>query len=209
MRERKIHKLYLFSIIWIFCLLFTLPVRAEENSLKTSSSPIEYKSDHGFSVETQVTPLMTPSLDSKLLKRIQQENLPQKESNLTDQTARLNSLIHGASRRSSGLSRLESSLYTSSLVSLVALNVADYFSTVSALKYDGVEEANPLMKPFTKNNVLFAAVKLGLTAYNLHFMKKLHKKNKGLAWAVSLVANFAMTYVVAHNMRMIDQARAR
>ena len=209
MRERKIHKLYLFLTVWIFCLLFTLSVMAEENPLKNSSPLIGYKSDHGLVVETQVTPLMTPSLNSEILQRVQQENLPQKESTFTDQTTRLNSLIHRGSRGSGGLSRLENSLYTSSLVSLAALNVADYFSTVTALKYDGVEEANPLMKPFTKNNMIFAAVKLGLTAHNLYFMKKLHKKNKGLAWVVSLVANFAMTYVVAHNMRMIDQVRAR
>ncbi len=209
MREKEINCLRLFLIILILGLFFTLPVRAEENSLKNSSPLNGYKSDHGFSVETVVTPLMTPALDSELLRQLQQENFPQNKSNLTYQTVRLNSLLGRLSRKSSRINRLESTLYTSSLISLAALNVADYFSTVKALKYDGVEEANPLMKPFTKNNVLFAAVKLGLTAYNLHFMNKLHKKNKGLAWAVSFIANFAMTYVVVHNMRMIDQARAR
>jgi len=89
------------------------------------------------------------------------------------------------------------------------LNVADYYSTIKALRYEGVGEANPLMKPFTKNKVLFAAVKLGLTACNVHFMRQLHKKNKGAAWAVSLLANFAMSYVVINNMKIIEQARSR
>lgn len=107
------------------------------------------------------------------------------------------------------LHRLENSLYTASLITLTALNVADYFSTVKALQYDGLKEGNPLMKPFTKNAVLFAAVKFGLTASNFYFMKKLHQKDKRLGWAVSLITNFAMTYIVVHNINMIHRAQER
>jgi len=32
-------------------------------------------------------------------------------------------------------------------------------------------------------------------------------KDKKLAWAVSLVANFAFSYIVANNIRMIQEAQ--
>jgi hypothetical protein len=98
-------------------------------------------------------------------------------------------------------------LYTSSLITLTCLNIADYYTTVKALKYEGLDETNPLMKPFTKNMLLYSTVKLGLTAYNYYFLKSLYKKDKTLAWAVSLVANFALTYVVANNLKNIQEAQ--
>jgi len=104
-------------------------------------------------------------------------------------------------------SNSSSFLYTSSLIALTCLNIADYYTTVKALKYEGLEEINPLMKPFTKNTLLYTTVKLGLTAYNYYFLRSLYKKDKKLAWAVSLVANFAFSYIVANNIRMIQEAQ--
>jgi len=98
-------------------------------------------------------------------------------------------------------------LYTSSLITLTCLNIADYYTTVKALKHENLEEINPLMKPFTKNTLLYTTVKLGLTACNYYFLKSLYKKDKTLAWAVSLVANFAFSYVVANNIRKIQEAQ--
>lgn len=98
-------------------------------------------------------------------------------------------------------------LYTSSLITLTLLNIADYYTTVTALKYDGLKESNPVMRPFTKNTLLYTTVKVGLTAYNYYFLNSLYKNNKTLAWAVSLVANFALSYVVANNIRNIQEAQ--
>ncbi len=98
-------------------------------------------------------------------------------------------------------------LYTSSLITLTCLNIADYCTTVKALRYEGLEETNFLMKPFTKNTLLYTTIKLGLTAYNYYFLKSLYKKDKTLAWAVSLVANFALSYVVANNLKNIQEAQ--
>jgi len=100
-------------------------------------------------------------------------------------------------------------LFTSSLVSLVALNVADFVSTRQALKLPGLAEGNPLMKPFVKNDLLFVGIKLGITALDLLFLKKVYKKNKVLGWALSIAANLAMSYIVSNNFRLIDQARGR
>jgi hypothetical protein len=101
------------------------------------------------------------------------------------------------------VSKFQNSLYTSSLITLTALNVADYITTVRALKHKELEEANPAMKPIAKNIYLFTAVKLGVAALDIYILKKLYKKNKPLAWVLSVAANFAMSYVVANNVRMM------
>lgn len=105
------------------------------------------------------------------------------------------------------ISKFQNSLYTSSLVTLTALNVADYLSTVQALKHKELDEANPAMKPIAKNIYLFTAVKLGVAALDIYILKNLYKKNKPLAWILSVAANFAMSYVVANNIKMIQDVR--
>jgi hypothetical protein len=105
------------------------------------------------------------------------------------------------------ISKFQNSLYTSSLITLTALNVADYFSTVQALKHKELEEVNPAMKPIAKNIYLLTAVKLGVAALDIYILKNLYKKNKPLAWVLSIAANFAMSYVVANNIKMIQSVQ--
>lgn len=105
--------------------------------------------------------------------------------------------------------KIEYTLYNTSLITLAALNVADYFSTREALKHQGLSEANPLMKPFVKNDLTFAAVKLGITLTNHLFMKNLYKRNKTLAWVLSIASNLAMSYVVSHNLKMINSIQKK
>jgi hypothetical protein len=93
------------------------------------------------------------------------------------------------------------------LITLTALNIADYFTTVQALKHKELEEGNPVMKPIVKNIYVFTAVKLGIAALDIYFLKNLYKKNKPLAWVLSAAANFAMSYVVANNVKMIGDVR--
>jgi len=113
-----------------------------------------------------------------------------------------------ASYKDSSKSRnLEDSLFTASLMTTVALNVADYFTTMKALKYNNLQEANPLMAPVVKKPAAFAAVKVGVSALNFLMLKKLHKKNKTLAWVVSTVSNFALSYVVANNLSKIQKVQ--
>jgi hypothetical protein len=103
--------------------------------------------------------------------------------------------------------KIQNSLYATSLITLTALNVADYLSTVQALKHEELEEVNPITKPLTKNIYLFTAVKLGVAALDICILKNLYKKNKPLAWVLSLAANFAMSYVVANNIKMIREVQ--
>ena len=105
------------------------------------------------------------------------------------------------------ISRIQNSLYTSSLITLTALNVADYLTTVKALKHKELAETNPAMQPIAKNIYIFTAVKLGVAALDIYILKKLYKKNKPLAWVLSVAANFAMSYVVANNIRMINSVQ--
>lgn len=100
-------------------------------------------------------------------------------------------------------------LFTASLVSLVVLNVADYFSTMEALKHPGLSEGNSLMKPFVKSPLVFAAVKAGISTFAFLSMKSIYKKNRPLAWVLSTAANFAMSYVVSNNLRLIDKVKGR
>jgi hypothetical protein len=105
--------------------------------------------------------------------------------------------------------RLEKTFFTTSLVALTALNVADYITTRQALKYPGLSEGNPLMKPFVKNAVLFAAVKAGTTVLSVWGMKSLFKRDRTTAWIMTTVSNFLLSYVVSNNMRLISRMRPR
>jgi hypothetical protein len=105
--------------------------------------------------------------------------------------------------------RLGNSLFTASLITFTALNIADYVTTVNALQLPGVEEGNPLMRPFTKNMVLLGAIKLGISTLDFYLLKGIYKKNKALGWIVSIAANLAMSYVVSHNIHEIQAVSGR
>ena len=108
--------------------------------------------------------------------------------------------------RSRGFSN---SMFEASLLSMVALNIADFASTKECLKYPHLSEGNPLMKPFVKNTAVFAAVKGGLTIASYFGAKAIYKRNKPLGWIASIVGNLALSYVVTNNFRLLNEARAR
>lgn len=100
-------------------------------------------------------------------------------------------------------------LFEASAISLIALNVADYFSTREALRYPGLMEGNPLLKNVVQDPAKFAAVKIGFAAASYISLKSIYKRNRTLGWAVSVLSNFALSYVVANNIRLIQMARSR
>ncbi len=99
-------------------------------------------------------------------------------------------------------------MFSANLLAMIALNVGDFVSTTEALKYPGLAEGNPMMKPFVKNPYTFAAVKIGLTALSYVSLKGLYKKNKALGWIAATAANVFLGYVVSNNYRMIGLAKA-
>jgi hypothetical protein len=105
--------------------------------------------------------------------------------------------------------RTGKSLFDANLVLMVGLNVADYFSTREALKYPGMAETNPLMRPFVKSPVAFAAIKFGTTALTYVSFKAIFKRNRTVAWVMATATNVLLSYVVANNVRLIQDARVR
>ena len=99
--------------------------------------------------------------------------------------------------------------FEANLIAMVGLNIADYFSTRQALKYPGLQETNPLMKPFVKSPAAFAAVKIGTTALTYWSFKALFKHNRTLAWIMTTASNALLSVVVANNLSHIQQARLR
>lgn len=99
--------------------------------------------------------------------------------------------------------------FTTSLISLTALNIADYFSTRRALKFPGLSEGHPFMAPFVKNELLLTGFKFGITALDYFLIRKIYKENKALGWVISAAANVVMGFIVSNNMRLINQARAK
>jgi len=107
----------------------------------------------------------------------------------------------------SRMNNLQSSFFQVSLITFIALNVIDYYSTREALKYPGLKEGNPLLLPFVKDPYIFATVKFGLTALSYFNMKAIYKKNKKVAWVVTTISNFALSYIVINNLRLIQRAK--
>jgi len=127
--------------------------------------------------------------------------------NLLPETLQIEQNVHKYFQKRLKLEKIEKSFFTASLVSILALNVADYISTRKALKYEGVSEGNSFLKPFVNNDLAFLAVKMGLTAGNHYLMQKLHKSNKTLAWIVSIASNFVLSYVVVNNFKIIQNMK--
>ena len=101
----------------------------------------------------------------------------------------------------------EKALFDLNLLALVSLNVADYVTTRQALKYPGLYEANPMMRPFAKSPAVFTAVKAGTTILSYLGMRALFKKNRTAAWVVTTATNLFLSYAVSSNLQKIHQAR--
>jgi len=66
-----------------------------------------------------------------------------------------------------------------------------------------------MMKSAVRDPYAFAAVKIGFTALSCYSLKSLYKKNKPLAWTLSIVSNIAYSYVVSNNLRIIHRFRSK
>lgn len=98
--------------------------------------------------------------------------------------------------------------FTVALTSTVLLHAADYYTTVTAMKYSTLQEGNPFMKKIVNNQLLFGAIKLGVAGLQVTLLRGLYKKNRTLAWVMGTAMNVALSYVVANNISKIQRARA-
>lgn len=199
------------SVIIILGLLSWMPLKAEQNSHGKAQIPKK------VSVLTVITnqiptPIEKTSLDTLTLYESSENHknydfsvkpfIPEFKSEKSLETYKY---IQNQKK----IHPFEESLFEASLITNLALNAADYFTTRKALKYEGLQEGNPFMKPFVKNDMSFAAVKITLTMSNYLIMKKLYKKNKTLGWVVSMVSNLVLSYVVSSNIAHIHKSRIR
>jgi len=168
-----------------FALLFVLPLKAEETEAKSEDESLKGNITMAYLSPKDSTPQVIPA--------------PSKPKVVNDASKVLGKRIKAQ--------KVGDSLFTSSLVAFAVLNAADYITTVKALKCDGLCEGNPIMKPIVKNNYVFAAVKIGMTVINYKLMKSLYKKDKKMAWVLSTAFNFAFSYVVANNLKMIQKVQ--
>ena len=103
--------------------------------------------------------------------------------------------------------KIEKSLYTTSLIALIFLNTADYFTTIKASQYKELKEINPIMRPLVKNPSLYLVLKIGVNAYAYFAMQKFYKKNKRLAWLVSVLINATLSYIVLNNIWHLNEVK--
>ena len=193
----------------IFAWFLCLPLMAEEKTSEKSSYSNRELKGGSFIIDTSPFPLESESkisvesfnlVNTEIRDLKKSLNFDLKRININpDPSPHLNKHIK--------MNRVENSLYTTFLITHAILNAADYVTTVKGLKYESLQEGNPLMKPFIKNPYIFAAVKVGITALNFYLMKKLYKKNKTQAWIVNAISNFIAFYLVANNVKMIRRAQ--
>jgi hypothetical protein len=203
--QRVLIVVLLFTVI--FAVVLSLPLKGEERETKDSSASIKTGNDI---ISTEFT-LLQPkySTNFELSRPVSKESKSyefrynfsiKKPDTALDVYNRLNKRIKSE--------RLQSSFFKTTLITSAILGAADFVTTVKALKYGSLQEANPLAKPIVKNPYVFALAKLGITALNYQLMKVLYKKDKKLAWVMSVVSNLALSYVVINNIRMIKKAQA-
>jgi energy-converting hydrogenase Eha subunit A len=204
--QRVLIVVLLFTVI--FAVVLSLPLKGEEREIKDGSASIKTGNDI---ISTEFT-LLQPkySTNFELSRPVSKESKSyefrynffiKKTDTPLDVYNRLNKRIKSERVR-------RSSLFNTTLITSAILGAADFVTTVKALKYGSLQEANPLAKPIVKNPYVFALAKLGITALNYQLMKVLYKKDKKLAWVMSVVSNLALSYVVINNIRMIQKAQA-
>jgi len=200
---------FILTLVLAFTLFIPLKSENKESSNKLESAKNKDKENNIINANLSQQEKKT-LIDLKSFQLANPENKTHKIKLILDQkNAVFNPESHKYSKRRIKMQKLEKSMFTASLITFTALNIADYISTTQALKYGSLKESTPIMRPFTKNILLYTVIKLGLTVYADHYMKNLHKKNKKLAWIINMAANLALSYVVINNIRMIHKAQGR
>lgn len=194
-KNHPVQKRLTILFVWGFILCSAFPGSTAEKKHKNEPSQLQVDTLELETTAFRLAPLPAFTLTHKILYAPNQYiSSLQKKEEITPQ------ILTGVPKSK----RMENSLFTASLLTLTALNIADYVSTVKALQLPGLKEGNPIMCPFTKNILLFSAVKIGLTALDFYLLKNIYKKNKTLGWVLSIAGNFAMSYIVSNNIRKIQ-----
>jgi len=210
-KKKQINIKKIFTILMILAIWACMPLKAEDNNDGKVVIP-KNEVVSTVVIDQIITPLEKPSIEAskfyELPKKDRTYNFSFDPLHINPQKTKYPQ-TYETIQNYKKTQVFEKSLFEVSLAANLALNVADYFSTKEALKYEGLKEGNPFMKPFVKDDMTFAAVKIGLTVSNYFLVKNIYKRNKTLGWIVSIVSNLALSYVVSSNMAHIHEARNR
>jgi hypothetical protein len=88
----------------------------------------------------------------------------------------------------------------------VALQLLDAHSTMTAMKYGGVE-ANPLMKDVASNRTALFGVKAAVATTTILATHHVGKRNRLAAVLTGIAINAAYAAIVAHNYRIANQLK--
>ena len=97
-------------------------------------------------------------------------------------------------------------LFTTSLVTMTALNIVDYFSTKAAIRQTGLKEGKPPHEALRQERRRFRRRQgRNDSPQRLGFEAPLQERQKPRHGFCPTVSNFLLSYVVANNMRLIRQ----
>ncbi len=199
----------LFILFAVF-IIFTSPLRAEDEKFEDDQKLSEdVKEKNNTNKAESFDPSASKSfIDIKQFRLAKKKDMERKRIlNLVQNKDYFLSNPPQYSLKPNKFKKVEKSLYTTSLITLIALSTADYFTTIKASQYKELKEINPIMRSLVKNPSVYWALKLGVNAYVYYAMQKLYKKNKKLAWMVSVLANAALSYIVLNNIWHINEVR--
>ncbi|MBN2200029.1 MAG: hypothetical protein JW747_09310 [Candidatus Aminicenantes bacterium] len=112
-----------------------------------------------------------------------------------------------APRPLSAAAQAERVLFTGTLISLIGLNIADSLVTRKVVRSLGPEELTPLGQAFAESDMALIAFKFGSTYLNIVALRAIHRSNKPLAWALSLVSNFLVGTALAVSLEQLEGVR--
>jgi len=210
--ENKIFLKFFILLLFAVFMLFILQLKADDEKFEDNQEQsIDSKKKNNIISEESSVPSANQSfINLELFQLAKNKNKDRKIKLNLDQSKNIS--VSDSQRfipKRKKSQKVEKSLYISSLITLIALNTADYFSTIKASEYKDLKEFNPVIRPLVKNPPFYLILKLGVNAFTLYSMEKLYEKNKKLAWVVSTVANAALSYIVFNNIRLINKSKAR
>jgi len=90
--------------------------------------------------------------------------------------------------------------FDASLYVMDVLNAGDLYFSMRAFD-NGYQELNPVLR-MARTDTAFVLSKVTLSVLNHIGLKWMYKKNRTVAWCMSIAANIALSYVVYKNWRL-------
>jgi len=203
-------KCTVFFILFAVFIIFTSPLQAEDEKFEDNQKLSEdsKKKKNIINTESSSSSANKSFINLKQFRLAKKKDMDKKKKlNLVQNKDYYLSSPPKYAPKPNKFKKVEKSLYTTSLITLIALNTADYFTTIKASQYKELKEINPIMRPLVKNPSLYLVLKLSVNAYACYALQNLYKKNKKLAWLVSALANAALSYIVLNNIWQINEVK--